>query len=90
MEFNHPDADNYVAAADTHITANLFADYSHLGNLGCLGCKELTDLWFDKIIPGYAERGVTGIEWDEGPNHHGICDNPKHLHGNKASEILSV
>jgi len=88
--FNHPEADNYVREADTGWSANLYANYDHLGRIACLDCEQWWQLWKNKIIPGFAEAGASGIEFDEGFGHHFICSKPEHRHGSSSVSILTA
>lgn len=88
--FNHPQADNYVAEADTGWDANLYANYDHLGRIACMDSDGWWRLWRDTIIPGFVESGASGIEFDEGFGHHFICSKPGHIHGTGAVSVLTA
>jgi hypothetical protein len=88
--FNHPQADNYVAGADTGWDANLYSNFDHLGRIACMDSEVWWRLWRDKIIPGFVEAGASGIEFDEGFGHHFICSNPEHRHGSASMSILTA
>ncbi len=88
--FNHPQADNYVPEADTGWDANLYSNFDHLGRIACTDCEEWWQLWKEKIIPGFAEAGASGIEFDEGFGHHFICSKPQHRHGSASVSILTA
>jgi len=88
--FNHPQADNYVAEADTGWDANLYSNFDHLGRIACTDSEGWWELWRDKIIPGFVEAGASGIEFDEGFGHHFICSKPEHRHGSVSVSILTA
>lgn len=88
--FNHQQAENYVAEADTGWDANLYSNYDHLGRIACMDSKGWWELWKNKIIPGFVESGASGIEFDEGFGHHFICSQPGHLHSSSAESILTA
>lgn len=90
MAFNHPDATHYAAQADTGWTANIYANYDHLGRIACQDSPDWWSHWRDNVIPNFVEAGASGWEVDEGFGHHFICDHPGHLHGLSAESILTA
>lgn len=88
--FNHREAEYFVKSADTGRCPLLYANFEFLGKIACIDDDGWQQLWRDKIIPGFAERGASGIEFDEGFGHHFICFDPSHRHGNSAVSILTA
>lgn len=76
--FNHREADNFVKSADTGRCPLLYANFEFLGKIACIDDDNWQKLWRDKIIPEFAQRGASGIEFDEGFGHHFICYDPAH------------
>jgi len=76
LAFNHPQADNYVASADTGWTANLYSNFDHLGRIANMDHDDWWQLWKKHIIPQFVEAGANGLEVDEGFGHHFIWEEP--------------